>query len=144
MLTKRYELLPVETYPVGFTPFGPVALHDDVIAVFVELYRCTTRDPSIWPEKSTFIRVIPELSGDRGKTWDVAGGLGHWGGIEEHYKGHEHDSILGTMDVPQAADRWIRGTIEVVGAPARTGLAIELHRVPLHLAKRIGRWPQLG
>lgn len=139
MASTRIELIAPRVFAVGERSFGPRAIPDNIIAFRVEVYRCTSADPAMWPDPASFLQLGLEVSTDGGATWNRVGGFGAHGGVHVRRDGVEADASIGQIDLPEAPGRQIRGTVTVTGAPVRTGIAIEIDTVPLARSQRRGR-----
>jgi hypothetical protein len=94
----------------------------------VEIMRCTSADPTIWPNVSTVITLHVELSLDDGGTYPIVlfeGSVS--GGIEIHNKtGLEVQSLRFDTPVPAAANRQVRGYMDISNGPCKTTMFISL------------------
>lgn len=139
MASTRIELIAPRVLPLGERSFGPRAIPDNVIAFRIEIYRCTSADPSIWADPASYVSISAEASYDGGASWRYLGDVGAWGGIHVRMDGAEADASYGSIDLKPGTGRLIRGVLSVSGAPARTGIAVEIDTVPLARSQRRGR-----
>lgn len=98
----------------------------------VEILRCTSADPTIWPDPATIITLRVELSLDSGNTWPTVlfeGSVS--GGIEVHNKtGLEIESLRFDSPLPAfgsgSNNRRVRGVMNIENGPCRTTMFISL------------------
>ena len=131
MPSSRTRALNVASYPSGQSTLPPTALPDWANSLGIEIMRCTTADPTIWPNASTVITLHAELSRDNGVTWPIVlfeGSVG--GGIEVHNKtGLEVESLRFDVPVPPelgVVARRIRGYMDISNGPCKTTMFISL------------------
>lgn len=114
--------LPLANYPNGTrsTPWRP--LTPDITRVSVEVQRCTSVDPTIWPNAATLLDLTIDLSMDGGATVFTSATSGQTpGGIVPGLHGAEADVTRITLvDIPAGANRAVRLTATISGGPLRT------------------------
>ena len=121
----RQLVLPLQDYADGFYEFGPVNIGDEIVSILFEVSRCTSADPTIWPDVNTTLRFVPELSLDGGTTWSDAGEFRAVGGIANDRFGNELAVTVGGGLLLSGTNRRMRGTLEITGGPLRsTGTVI--------------------
>lgn len=122
------QVLPLANYPNGtHGPFGPIDLADDVTSSDFSIARCTTATPTIWPNVTTTIQVLPEVSIDGGVTWQGAGGFSSAGGIAFAHNGSEQPFAKGGGNLPIATGRKFRVTAIIAGGPLRSSATVEIN-----------------
>lgn len=122
------QVLPLANYPNGTHVLGPVDFADDVTSVDISIARCTTANPTIWPNASTVVVVSPEVSLDGGSTWGGAGGFTSNGGIFVSAKtGLEVPTTIGGGGIPAGSDRKYRCTVVITGGPLRSSATVEVN-----------------
>ena len=122
------QIFPLNNYPNGVHgPFGPVDLADDVTSVLMSVARCTTPTPTIWPNESTVLDVLPEVSTDGGSTWTEAGRSVSPGGIYVSPRNNQEVAFSQSGgSLPVATGRKYRVTVTITGGPLRSSATIEV------------------
>lgn len=122
----RSQVIPLAGYATGQRTFGPINILDAATSFYFECQRCTSADPTIWPNETTGLNLDAEISLDGGTTWIPAGGFGAVGGIFVLRSGQE--SALTTFETPlqPGTGRKLRVTITVTNGPLRTSGTAEL------------------
>lgn len=93
----------------------------------VDIARCTTATPNVWPDRDRSIAFSFDLSLDDGVTWFLLFSGESWGGIDVHSKtGEEIPYTNFVMPLPTAQKRKIRGTVEVKGGSIRTSVIVDV------------------
>lgn len=89
-------------------------------SVTFSLLRCTTPDLTIWPNQTTTLEVILELSEDGGVTWNENGRFTAEGGIAPGRHGGEAATTSAAWQLP--GPQTVRGrlTFIVAGGPLRS------------------------
>ena len=119
--------LPLANYPTGSRTF--VKQTPNGLAGFkIDIARCTSADPTIWPDAATKLGLFVTPSYDGGATFDPAARIG-WGpdagpgaGGGIRLDGRSGAEIVvqdlgGTFDPPANA---VRVDVEIVNGPLRT------------------------
>lgn len=119
------EVLPLDDYPDGITPFGPVDIPNDASVADVGVQRCTTGTPTIWPLETTVAIVALEYRVGTGE-WTGGPSSTSTGGIAHGKHGAEVPVMLMGGGVPEGEDRQIRGSLAVSGGPMRTLVTFEI------------------
>ena len=104
----------------GIRTFGPVGIDDGLTRVGFELARCTTLEPTIWPDVSTTIELSVEMSLDGGVEWVSCGGFTAQGGIHVRRDDIEAPVSSYTTWLPAGTNRQARGTLVITNGPLRT------------------------
>lgn len=107
---------------------GPVDLASDVTSVLFSIQRCTTATPTIWPNVSTTLEIIPEVSLDGGASWIEAGRTTNVGGISL-FKGTELAFSMSGGYLPAEVNgvtRQYRVQTTIAGGPLRTSATVEV------------------
>ena len=91
---------------------------DWVRQIKLELYRCTTATPNVWPNADTTVNIDLERSEDNGTTWIPNGGWGAYGGIFMRPDSSESVSSYATFAYPGGGI--IRATLTITNGPLRT------------------------
>jgi len=114
-------------YPTGNRSFAVGGtLSDAATLIYAELARCTSADPSIWPNQSTRVKVSCEISLDGGAVWLFQASFMVGGGIV--LNSHGEESALSAMELPllSGVNRRVRFSLEITGGPCRTQGFLEL------------------
>lgn len=118
--------LSLKNYQNGDYALGPADVPDWVKFIGVELIRCTTATPTIWPNQSTQFEAVMELSMDGGATWGLAGRVTGVGGIFVNKLGIEAPVTAFGAGIAPGVGRLIRGTASITGGPLRTQVSVVL------------------
>lgn len=122
------QVLPLANYANGVHgPLGPVDIADNVTSVDFSIQRCTTATPTIWPNASTTLDVLPEVSLDGGSTWIEAGRFTSAGGIVHDKTGGETQFTRGGGGLPAGTGRKYRVTATIAGGPLRSTATVEIN-----------------
>lgn len=122
------QVLPLANYPNQTRTLGPIDIADDVTSVDFSIARCTTATPTIWPNASTTLDVLPEVSIDGGVSWIEAGRFSTWGGIAAGKGGvGEAAFTIGGGSLPVGTNRQYRVTITIGGGPLRSSATVEVN-----------------
>jgi len=124
---SRTLVIPLANYPTGNRSFAVGGtLSDAATLIYAELARCTSADPSIWPNQSTRVKVICEISLDGGAVWLFQASFLSEGDIVLNWHGAE--VALSTMEIPlfPGTSRRARFSVEITGGPCRTQGFLEL------------------
>lgn len=121
-------VLPLGNYNNGTRNFGPVDVPQGATSLDFSIQRCTTADNTIWPNATTTVEIIPEVSLDGEVTWIECGRFKSAGGIQVGKNGEVPFAIGGGYIPPQvgAVTRRFRGTTIVTGGPIRTSMTLEV------------------
>jgi len=120
MATLRQQVIPLSDYPTGERTFGPFNVPDSATSFYLEVARCTTATPDIWPNEATTFSVAMEGSTDNGQTWIPAGGGGGSPGGIRISHGAEIPNTTITVPLPALTNRKMRITTTIVNGPLRT------------------------
>lgn len=126
MAVLRQQAIPLANYPTGERQFGPIAIPDTARSLYFEVARCTSLDPSIWPNVATQLQIDFEGSSDGGVIWTPAGGGGGFGGIFVLRNGSELAIMTVIAALPAVPGRQIRINTAIINGPLRTQGFIEL------------------
>lgn len=119
--------LPLADYPNGTRATNFRAIPDDATRISVEVARCTTADPTIWPNASTHLDLSIDLSTDGGLTFLRATSGGIAGGIQPGLHGGEAAVTRITMSgIPPGTGRSVRLSGTISGGPLRTQGTVEI------------------
>ena len=121
------RVLPLANYGNGSRTAGPIDIGDNVRSVDFSIQRCTSLDGSIWPNESTVLEVIPEVSLDGGGTWIEAGRFKSNGGIATGRSGQEVEFTQGGGSLPVGKNRQFRVTAIITGGPLRSTATVEVN-----------------
>jgi hypothetical protein len=124
------QILPLGNYPNGPQNFGPIEVASDVTSILFSIQRCTSLTPTIWPNASTTLDVIPEVSLDGGLTWFEAGRTTNVGGIQQARQGGELGFSQSGGFLPAqvgATPRQYKVSTNVGGGPIRTAITVEVN-----------------
>ena len=127
---SRTRVIPLADYPLGSRTFVvPSPIEDDATAIYAEFARCTSADPSIWPNQSTRLKVSCEISLDGGTEWKFLASFMAEGGIFLDAQGAEGPVSAMNIPLPFGVLRRVRFSVDVtgnVGSVLRTTGFIEL------------------
>ena len=124
------QVLPLNNYANGTRQLGPIDLASDVTSVLFSIQRCTTATPTVWPNASTTLEIIPEVSLDGGVTWIEAGRTTNVGGIQLSKFGTELAFALSGGYLPAevgGVTRQYRVQTTIAGGPLRTSASVEVN-----------------
>lgn len=127
MAVLKSVALSLKNYQNGEYALGPADVPDWVKFIGVELIRCTTAAPTVWPNQSTQFEAVIEMSMDGGETWEPAGHVTSVGGIYTNKLGVEAQVTAFNATVTPGVGRKIRGVASVVGGPLRTEVSVILN-----------------
>jgi len=121
--------LPLANYPSGSRTF--VRQTPNGLAGFkIEIARCTSADPTIWPDPASRVRISVECSYDGGATFPANGGgaaIDCAGGIELDRGGVEIPALVfGCRFIPIEPTA-VRITVEVVNGPIKTAADVTVN-----------------
>lgn len=116
---SRTQAIPLADYPSGARALPETSVLDAATVFYFEIARCTSADPTIWPDAATTLSLDLEISYDNGATWRDWAGFQDGGGIVM-FKGAER--AVSTLKAPMepGANRRIRGTVTITNGPLRT------------------------
>lgn len=123
------QVLPLGNYN-GTHVAGPVNVADNVTSVDISIARCTTSTPTIWPNASTVLDILPEVSVDAGVTWVESGRSISPGGISFGKGGVEAPFSISGGSLPPAVNgitRQYRCTFAITGGPLRSSVTVEVN-----------------
>lgn len=124
------QVLPLANYANGTRNFGPVDIASNVTSIDFSIARCTTANPTTWPNVSTTVEIIPEISLDNEVTWIECGRFKSNGGISPAKGGGEAQFSIGGGYIPPqigGITRRFRGTSIVAQGPCRTSMTVEVN-----------------
>lgn len=120
------EILPLGNYPSGSWTSPAVDVGDAVTRIDFSIQACTTATPAIWPNASTTLDVVPEVSFDGGATWqENAPTRGMSGGIHV-FKGHELAFLPCGGSLAPGTGRKYRINTVIVNGPLRSAMTLEV------------------
>lgn len=123
------QVLPLGNYN-GTHVAGPVDIADNVNSVDISIARCTALTPNIWPNTSTVLDCLPEVSTDGGLTWTEAGHSISPGGISPAKGGGEAPFTVAGGSLPPAVNgitRKYQCTFAITGGPLRSSVTVEVN-----------------
>lgn len=112
MAVNRTNVIPLATYPAGTRQIPSRNMNNNVIGYGIEIARCTTATPLIWPDPASTIEINVEVSFNGGTTWVSGGGFMAYGGIYIRRDGTEaaiSSNLI--MGIPDVNGRRIRATV---------------------------------
>jgi hypothetical protein len=114
------ELLPLDDYEAGSFPFGPVELDSSITQIVLQVARCTSATPDIWPDEAPEISLAHEYSLDGGANWNGYGGATAPGGIFVSGRTHQEAPFTAITggDIPPEVNevpRLYRGVLGITG-----------------------------
>lgn len=122
----RTTVIPLQTYTAGTYEFGPVNVGNNLSRLTFEVQRCTSANPTVWPNTSDSIEMVVEISLDGGTSWsEFMRGTGY-GGIDVHPKlGTESEWMIFSRAFPAGTNRRLRGRI-TLSANIRTSGVVDI------------------
>jgi len=123
MTVLRDQSFPLDDYATGIYNIPASIVGSWVTNIYVEIVRCTTENPTIWPNENSEISYRQELSFDNGQTWVAGGGFGAFGGIyirKDNTEAQISSFVVGIPPEQDGRNRRLRGTIEIINGPIRT------------------------
>lgn len=123
------QVLPLNNYANGVRQSGSIDVADDVTSILFTIQRCTTATPTIWPNVTTTLEILPELSLDGGSTWTEVGRTTNVGGIQLSKFGTELAFAASGGYLPPAENgitRQYRVRTTIAGGPLRTSATAEV------------------
>jgi hypothetical protein len=125
-MTRTVDL-PLANYPNGSRSTSFRSIPDNATRISVEVARCTTADPTIWPNASTMLDLSIDLSTDGGNTFLRATSGQIAGGIQPGLHGQEATvTRISMVDIPPGTGRSVRLSAVISGGPLRTFGTIEI------------------
>lgn len=123
LAATKTRQIPLGNYPNGTRNFGPIATPKGLDQFDIRIGRCTTADPTIWPNASTVLKIDLQFSFDGGvnytplgaNSWEQGGGIIVQRGVEQA------ETILTWSFSPDQPTHF-KGRITVTGGPIRTYL----------------------
>lgn len=119
-MTGSIVAFPLNNYATGSRTTAPHTIPGQISTVTFAVARCTTADPTIWPNQSTTLEAILEVSEDGGATWNPHGSFTAEGGIAPGRFGGEAAESSGVFPFPGLASVDARLTLTVAGGPLRS------------------------
>lgn len=119
MARLRNTVIPLNDYPTGTFTSPAYVVPAGTWRIGLEIARCTTADPTIWPNEATTILVHWEGSRDNGQTWEGMGGFGGKGGMVTKLNGTEAQFTWALGFLPPGVNRF-RATVTIENGPLRT------------------------
>jgi hypothetical protein len=125
-MTRTVDL-PLNNYPNGARSTAWRAIPDSATYISIELARCTSADPTIWPNPSTMVDLTIELSMDGGASVYIRNTEGQIpGGIMPGIGGEATRTRIALWPIPPGTNRMVRIAASVSGGPIRTSGTIEI------------------
>lgn len=124
MALTRIVVLNRGNYPNGTRQIAARDITDDITQVGISLARCTSAEPTLWPNATTQIVATTEVFVDG--TWRTVSTISSGGGIDEIEPGIESPETMMLFSIPPGTGRQIRGTVVITGGPLRTEVSILL------------------
>jgi hypothetical protein len=116
MTVATTTALPLKSYASDTYPGVGASLPAWVTTVHFSVARCTSADPTIWPNAATTVTVTCFTSFDNGVTWTQAGGFSGSGGIVV-IKGVERATMENEISVPLGNNRQFRADVVIDNGP---------------------------
>jgi hypothetical protein len=117
---SRTVVIPLGDYATNIYPLAEQNVQNQATRFYFEVRRCTSADPTIWPNSTTVLDLKMEISTDAGVTWNFLAGFRAVGGIIRKVDGTELPISFVDVSLPAGNQRRIRGTAEVIEGPLRT------------------------
>jgi hypothetical protein len=121
--TQREVAVPLANYPSGSRTVAARNVPDWATHFQFEFARCTSADPTIWPNVATTLRIDFEVFVDG--QWFYGGGYTAVGGVITDDDG-ELPLSFARFTLRPGVDRQIRGNVTITNGPLRTEGSIEL------------------
>jgi hypothetical protein len=120
--------LPLGNYPNGTRSTAWRSIPDAATYAGVELARCTSANPAIWPNASTMVDLTIDISMDGGNTVALSATTGQCPGGIVPGKGGGDAPItrIALQPLPVGTNRMVRITATVSGGPIRTSGTVEI------------------
>lgn len=121
MAKVKTRHVPLGTYQVGTYTFGPIATPNGLDGFDLRVGRCTTADPTIWPDSGVVVTVDLQVSFDGGSTYSAIG-ANRWsqgGGIITGRDGEVVESVISWRFSPNEPTHF-KVQINVAGGPIKT------------------------
>ena len=80
-VASKTRVIPVNDYAVGVYDVPVQNIANNVTGYTLSILRCTSADPTIWPDPGSIIRVEIMFSFDNGQTFVEGGAFEAFGGI---------------------------------------------------------------
>lgn len=120
-MSTTVTVLATQSYAAGTYNIPATAIPDGITNLEIDILRCTTADPTIWPNAGDTISYNLEVSiGGVFQTWASGGPDG--GGIHS-VKGTEVATMNISGSIPAGTSRQFRGTI-TLSATIKTGASV--------------------
>jgi hypothetical protein len=124
MALTRTIVLNRGNFPNGTRSIPAQAIADDITHIGLSLARCTTAEPSLWPNASTTVVASMEALIDG--QWRLVSTISSYGGIDVIEDGIESPETMMLFSIPPGSGREIRGTVVIAGGPLRTEVSVLL------------------
>jgi hypothetical protein len=122
---SRAQAIPLADYATGTHTLPEVNIQTQATKFHFEVRRCTSVDLTIWPDASTTLELILEVSFDNGNTWIERGRATAVGGIHVLRNGTQAPITALQIDIGTGNQRKCRGAVIVTNGPLRTEGFIE-------------------
>lgn len=119
------QVLPLANYATGSHTAGPIDIPDNVVSIDFSIQRCTTATPTIWPNASTILAVVPQISFDGGSTWIECGPSTQSGDIGFDKNHNEAPFSKGGGAIPAGTNRKFKVVATIIGGPLRSTATVE-------------------
>jgi len=123
--TSRTRALNLANYPTGASQLPEATLPDWAVELTIEIARCTSAEPDVWPLRTTKLVFALEYTFD-GTTWLAWQRGESWGGIDLNKLGVEIEYLTFSAPFTPGVNRKVRGTLTIEGGPLRTTAFITL------------------
>lgn len=121
----REVILSERNFPPGTHSIPSRNIPNGENKVTIELTRCTTATPTVWPSSSVKIQFDIEASFDNEAIWIKAGSFTAEGGIKKNLAGQEIPKTTITVVWPPGTGRKMQATAVITGGTLRTAVSIE-------------------
>lgn len=130
MAVLRDQAVPLAAYDTGVYDLPTKIINNAAVHhLYFEISRCTTSNPTIWPNTNQIIKYSQQVSFDNGQSWVGAGGFEAMGGIHVLKTGEEAETSTFSVFVPPEQNgrrRRLNQRIEIVNGPIYTQAYYEL------------------
>lgn len=117
---QRTQAIPLADYPSGTQNLPVTSVPDTANFFYLEIQRCTSATPTIWPNEATTLTIDLEISYDNGVTWQDFAGYQDSGGIVINHNGVEQPNSVMQAPMEPGTKRKLRGTVVIANGPLRT------------------------
>jgi hypothetical protein len=120
-------VLDTQVYTAGTHTIPATSIPDGVTQLGIFILRCTSADPTIWPNDTDTISYDLQVSLDDGVSYNDWAGGSDVGGIHINNKGGTEVATMNIVgDIPDGTNRFFQGTI-TFSADIKTGASVTVN-----------------